>query len=228
MDTLKPQNYPWKNIEEFYKLFSLFPEKIRTQKHPSLEDLLPFIGEIEEALRILKIWTKKSNNFMFTTTYEVMKKVCQLLKHGNNPDRDFLKDSLSIGLVRIVNAVTDSKQDKGPGTKKLSMTEVAQYLKFPVKAVKERNLISHSQKTPPFRQLIEVYRDIYRWVFITFWNPLLLKISQEIEIFNDLYHFVETLSVPNREEFAKELKEQDEGWGQDIELQNPRKPMIEI
>lgn len=156
---------------------------------------------------------------MFSATYELIKKISQFLEHGDDQDRDFLKDSLSIGLVRIVNAVTDFKQNKGPGPKKLSMTEVAQYLKFPVKAIKERNLISHSQKTPPFRQLIEIYRDIYRWVFVSFWNLLFLKISQEEQIFKDLQNFVGTLTVPNREGFEQEMREQEEGWGQEVDLQ---------
>ena len=77
-----------------------------------------------------------------------MKKITQILQNGGTSNSDFLRDSLSIGLVRIVNAVTDSKQDKGPEERKLSMAEVARDMGFPVKAVQLRNTIAHSQITP--------------------------------------------------------------------------------
>lgn len=172
MSNQKSKTYPWKSCEELESVYNaLFPVEIRSQVHPTFRKLIPHLGEIVECLRILKVWIRKSNDPMFNVTYELMKKITEMLKHGDEPDKDFLRDSLSIGLVKIVNAVTDSKQLKGPTDKKLSMTEVADHIGFSVRAVRERNFIAHSQRTPCLRQLIECYHEIYRWTHIELWLP---------------------------------------------------------
>jgi AraC-like DNA-binding protein len=207
MNSEKIKNNPWKDISEIQVMYdTLFPVVIRSQKHPSLRKLVPYIGAIQECLRKLKVWTRKSTDPLFNVTYELMKKVSEMLKHGDEPDKDFLRDSLSIGLVKIVNAVTNSKQLKGPVDKKLSMTEIAERCGFSVRAVRERNFIAHSQRTPCLRQLIECYREIYRWAHIYLWLPKITEYVNNQRKFELIYNYVEELTLPQVATLEEQLE----------------------
>ena len=112
------ESYPWKEPSEFFTMYDrLFPLKIRSQINPDFKILKPLIGEISDSMKILQIWCKRTDDSQLIATYTCLKKVIQYLKLGDEPDQDLLRDSLSIGLVRIVNAVTDSKQTRGPTDK---------------------------------------------------------------------------------------------------------------
>ena len=159
---------------------------------------------------------------MFNVTYELMKKITEMLKHGDEPDKDFLRDSLSIGLVKIVNAVTDSKQLKGPTDKKLSMTEVADNIGFSVRAVRERNFIAHSQRTPCLRQLIECYHEIYRWTHIELWLPKVTEMINQKKKFELIWAFTEALTVPEADTLLKDIENINKAFADKPDLSRRR------
>ncbi|CAI2360883.1 unnamed protein product [Moneuplotes crassus] len=214
MEVLKPSNYPWRNEAEFQYLRFLFPEKIWRQKHPNFQELLPNLGKIEEACRLLKLWSKRTNNSMLKATYLIAKKIYQFLSHDISKGNDSLKDSLSVGVIRVVNIITDSFQKNYQGNK-LSMVEIARSIKFPQEAVKIRNTISHSQFVPPLRQMVETYRGMYRWIYNEFWNSIFINVADDNDTLSTLFKTIGTLKMPNGDEFDQKFKEYKENHSND-------------
>ena len=90
----------------------------------------------------------------------------------------------SLGIIKIVNAVTDKEQAKyqrDDASSKPSMSSVAFRLKFPQHVIIQRNKITHSWSLPDLDRLKSMYIDIYKWLYIERWSPLCDRYSDEME-----------------------------------------------
>lgn len=199
--------FPWKDEKDFHIIFhDIFPLKALSQKYANFDKLIPNLGKMMSSLRLLKVWTRRSSDSMFSVTYELIKKVTEILQSGSSSDKEVLIDSLSLGLVKIVNAVVDDKQFKNQFNKKKSMTSIASDIGFSVRAVRERNTIAHSQKTPCLRQLIECYKEMYVWTYRTWWLPIQKDLVRDLDTYFEVKAHLEALQPPELKTFESEIE----------------------
>lgn len=66
------------------------------------------------------------------------------------------------------------------------MGRIAEEIEFPLKAIRERNRITHSNHEPRLKQIVSCYIDLYQWLFHKQWAPLLKKAMKNEDIYNTL------------------------------------------